>query len=120
VVGPGDARLVCSLMPGNPLTDPNWASDTTNKIVRVVSTVRDQTTTKAVFAARAIVFGIIAAFLGTFILVISVIGLMRGLQALLDIAVSEPRSVYLSYFVVGGILCGFGLFLFKKRNAASS
>ncbi len=107
-------------MPGNPLTDPNWATDTTNTIVRVVGAVRDQTTTKAVFAARALVFGIIAAFLGTFILVITIIGLMRGLQALLDIGVSGPRSVYLSYLILGGILCTVGLLLFKKRNAASS
>ena len=42
-------RLVCSLMPGNPLTDPNWASDTTTRWSRVVGTVREQTTTKAVY-----------------------------------------------------------------------
>ncbi len=78
-------------MPGNPLTDPNWASDTTNKIVTVVGTVREQTTTKAVMAARAVVFGIIAAFLGVFILVISIVLLMRGIQLLLDLVV-DPRA----------------------------
>ena len=62
-------------MPGNPLTDPNWATDTADTVVRLVGTVRDQTTTKAVFAARAVVYGIIAAFLGTFILVITIIQL---------------------------------------------
>jgi hypothetical protein len=107
-------------MPSNPLTDPNWASDTTDTLVRLVGTVRDQTTTKAVFAARALVFGIIAAFLGVFILVITIIGLMRGIQALLDLAVSEPQSVYLSYFIVGGMLCLGGLLLFKKRDASAS
>jgi hypothetical protein len=107
-------------MPGNPLTDPNWASDTTDTLVRLVGTVRDQTTTKAVFAARALVFGIIAAFLGVFILVITIIGSMRGLQTLLDLAVSEAQAVYLSYFIVGGILCLGGLLLFKKRNASPS
>ena len=40
-------------------------------LVRLVGTVREQTTTKAVFAARGLVFGIIAAFLGVFILIIT-------------------------------------------------
>jgi len=107
-------------MPANPLTDPNWASDTTDTLVRVIGTVREQTTTKAVFAARGLVFGIIAAFLGVFILVITIIGLMRGIQVLLDLAVEPAQAVYLSYFIVGGILCLAGLLLFKKRNAGAS
>ncbi len=107
-------------MPANPLTDPNWASDTANTVVRWVATVRDQTTTKAVYAARGLVYGIIAAFLGTFILVVAVIGLMRGLQALLALAVDEAQAVYLSYFIVGGMLCIIGLLLFNKRNAGTS
>ena len=106
-------------MPGNPLTDPNWASDTTNKVVSVVSTVREQTTTKAVMAARAIVFGIIAAFLGVFILVISIVLLMRGIQLLLDLAVTHAQAVYLSYFIVGGMLCLGGWLLFRKRSASA-
>lgn len=113
-------RLVCSPMPGNPITDPNWAADTANTVVRVVESVREQTTTKAVYAARAIVFGIIAAFLGVFILVISIILVMRAVQELLELAVTEAQAVYLSYFIVGGMLCLAGLFLFKKRNASVS
>jgi len=105
-------------MPGNPLTDPNWASDTTNKLVTVVTAVREQTTTKAVMAARAVVFGIIAAFLGVFIVVITIVLLMRGIQALLDLVVTKPQAVYLSYYIVGGILCLGGLLLFRKRAAS--
>ena len=106
-------------MPGNPLTDPNWASDTTNKLVNVVTTVREQTTTRAVIAARAVVFGIIAAFLGVFILVISIVQLMRVIQELLDLAVTQAQAVYLSYFIVGGMLCLGGWLLFRKRSASA-
>jgi hypothetical protein len=106
-------------MPGNPLTDPNWASDTTNKLVNVVTTVREQTTTRAVMAARAVVFGIIAAFLGVFILVISIVLVMRAIQELLDLAVTQAQAVYLSYFIVGGMLCLGGLLLFRKRSASA-
>lgn len=107
-------------MPANPLTDPNWASETTDKLVSLIDNVRSQTTQKLVYAARGAVFGLIALMLGTFISIIAVIGLMRGLQALLELAVGWERAVYLSYLIVGGILCVVGLLLFRKRNAAAS
>ena len=107
-------------MPGNPLTDPNWASDTTDTVVRLVGTVREQTTTKAVFAARGLVFGIIAAFLGVFIVVITHHRAdARAPGAARPRRRADAQAVYLSYFIVGGILCLGGLLLFKKRNAST-
>jgi uncharacterized membrane protein len=106
-------------MPANPLTDPNWATETTDKLVTLIDTVRSQTTQKVVYAARGAVFGVIAVMLGVFIAIIALVGLMRGLQALLELAVGWERAVYLSYFVVGGILSLVGLVLFRKRNAAA-
>jgi uncharacterized membrane protein len=106
-------------MPANPLTDPNWATETTDKLVTLIDTVRSQTTQKVVYAARGAVFGVIAVMLGVFIAIIALVGSMRGLQALLELAVGWDRAVYLSYFVVGGILSLVGLVLFRKRNAAA-
>jgi len=107
-------------MPANPLTDPNWATETTDKLVTLIDKVRAQTTQKVVYAARGAVFGVIALMLGTFISVITVVGLMRGLQALLELAVDWDRAVYLSYLIVGGLLSIIGLVLFRKRNAAAT
>lgn len=106
-------------MAGNPLTDPNWANDTTEQVVRLVGTVRDRATTPVVYAARGLVFGLLAAFLGLFTFVVLLIGVTRGLQVLLDLGVSQERAVYISYLVVGGIFCLAGLFLFRKRNAGA-
>jgi len=106
-------------MPANPLTDPNWATETTDKLVTLIDKVRAQTTQKVVYAARGAVFGVIALMLGTFISIIAVVGLMRGLQALLELAVDWDRAVYLSYLIVGGLLSIIGLVLFRKRNAAT-
>ncbi len=106
-------------MPANPLTDPNWATETTDKLVALIDTVRSQTTQKVVYAARGAVFGVIAVMLGTLIAVTALVGLMRGLQALLELAVGWERAVYLSYFIVGGILSLIGLVLFRKRNTAA-
>jgi hypothetical protein len=102
-------------MPGNPLTDPNWAPDLADQITEFVGNVRDKTTNNAIKAARGVVFGLLAAFLGLTLLVLTLITLTRGLQALLDLGVSWGRAVYLSYFIVGGIFALTGLFLMTKR-----
>ncbi|HUV19062.1 MAG TPA: hypothetical protein VMW33_11325 [Ilumatobacteraceae bacterium] len=107
-------------MPANPLTDPNWATETTDKLVSLIDSFRMQTTQKAVYAARGAVFGFLAAILGVLIVFIFIIGSMRGLQALLALAVDWSQAVYLSYFIVGGILSVIGIVLFRKRNAATT
>jgi len=106
-------------MPANPLTDPNWATETTDKLVGVIDNIRAQTTQKVVYVARGAVFGVLAALLGMFIAIVALVGLMRGFQALLELAVGWNRAVYLSYLIVGGILSTVGLVLFRKRNAAA-
>lgn len=125
---PGQASLEPSahfaanvpVMPGNPLTDPNWATETTDTVVRLVDNVKAKTTKPAVLAARGLVFGLLAAFLGLFALLLLLIGMTRGLQGALDWQFEHARSVYISYFVVGGLLSLVGLLLFKKRNAESA
>ena len=106
-------------MPANPLTDPNWATETTDKLVSLIDTVRSQTTQKVVYAARGAVFGLIAVMLGALIAFILIIGFMRGLQALLALAVDWGQAVYLSYFIVGIVFSVVGMVLFRKRNTAA-
>jgi hypothetical protein len=103
-------------MPGNPFTDPNWAADIADTIERVVGTVRDRTTTPLVKASRAVVFGLLAAILGTVAFILLLIISTRAVQALLDIWFRHEMSVYLSYFIVGGIICLAGMLLLSKRS----
>jgi protein-S-isoprenylcysteine O-methyltransferase Ste14 len=104
-------------MPGNPLTDPNWAPDLANQITTLVGNVRDKTTDNAVKAVRAVVFGLLALFLGLVAVVLLLVIATRGLQSLLSLAFDWDRSVYLSYFLIGGILTLAGLLLMGKRSA---
>lgn len=107
-------------MAGNPLTDPDWAESTTDQVVTLVETVKAKTTRPTVMAARGLVFGILAAFLGMFALVLLIITLLRALEVgVFEHVMDQSQAVYTSYFVVGGIFSLIGLFLFKKRNAAS-
>src|SRR5262249_8400080 len=115
---PRTRPLVFGAMPGNPLTDPNWAPDLTDQITEFIGKVRDKTTNNAIKAARAIVFGLLGLFLGLVLIVLLRICATRGLQALLDLLTSWPRAVYLSYFVVGGILTVLGVFFMGRRNRA--
>jgi len=107
-------------MPANPFIDPTGATETTDKLVSLIDSFRMQTTQKVVYAARGAVFGFLAAILGVLIVFILIIGSMRGLQALLALAVDWGQAVYLSYFIVGGILSVVGIVLFRKRNAATT
>ncbi|TVR27310.1 MAG: hypothetical protein EA389_03295 [Ilumatobacter sp.] len=107
-------------MPGNPLTDQNWASDIADTIVRVVGRVRDLTTDNVVLVTRAIVYGLLGAILGIAALVLFIIVLTRGLQSLLELAVSWERAVYLSYFVLGGICVAAGALMMTKRRSADA
>ncbi len=104
-------------MPGNPLTDPKWADEMTDTVVTTVRTIREKTTVPLIYAARGVVFGLLAAILGIFAAVLLILTLLRGLQALLDLAVDWPQAVYLSYLILGALFCLVALVLFKKRNA---
>jgi hypothetical protein len=73
-----------------------------------------------VYAARGVVFGLIALIVGAFALTIAIVMSMRGLQSLLELATTWERAVYLSYFIVGAVFSIAGVVLFKKRNTAAS
>jgi hypothetical protein len=107
-------------MPGNPLTDPNWAPDLATQITTLVGNVRDKTTNNAIKAVRGVVFGLLGLFLGLVTIVLLLIIATRGLQSLLDIWFEWDKSVYLSYFIVGGILTLAGLLLMSKRHASNA
>lgn len=103
-------------MAGNPLTDPRWASDIADTVERTVATVRKRTTDKLVYLARGLVYGLIAGLLGIVVLALAVIGSLRGLQSLLDLAMPWSRAVWVSYLLLGGILLLLGLLMMKKRR----
>jgi uncharacterized RDD family membrane protein YckC len=99
----------------NPLTDPNWAPELADTVERLVGQVRDRATKPAVRAARAVVFGLLAAMLAVVAITLLLIAATRAVQSLLDLALDWSMAVYLSYFIVGGILCLVGLFLLARR-----
>ena len=105
-------------MPGNPITDPNWATEVTEQITTVVGNIRAKTTDNAVKVVRGLVFAMLGLFLGVLAIVLLLIIATRALQSLLDIWFAWDKSVWLSYFVLGGIMTVGGLFLMSRRQSA--
>lgn len=107
-------------MPGNPLTDENWAHDVADQIITVVGNVRDKTTNNVVKGARGVVFGLLGLILGFVAVVLVLILITRALQSLLDIWFAWATAVWISYFIIGGILTVGGLLLMSKRHSTES
>lgn len=107
-------------MAGNPLTDPNWAADVTDSIVNTVDKVRDRTTKPLVIAARGLVFGLLASFLGILIVGLLIVGLTRAMISLIEWPLDHDSAVWVSYLLIGGILCAIGaLFMARRRSEES-
>jgi len=107
-------------MPGNPLTDPNWAADVTDQITTVVGNVRDKTTNNAIKVVRGVVFGLLGLLLGTTAITLLLIILTRSLQSLLDIWLEWDQAVYVSYFILGGIMTIVAWLLMLKRHGTEA
>ncbi len=103
-------------MAGNPLTDPNWAAEFTQTIVKSIDKVRNRTTKPIVMIARGLVFGILIAFLGMMALVLLLVGLSRGLINLLEWPFDHDTAVWMSHLILGSLLILSGTILMIKRQ----
>jgi hypothetical protein len=103
-------------MAGNPLTDPNWPSTLADQVEKVVGTVREKATAPVIHGARAVVYGLLIFIIAIPVIVLAVLVLTRGLQSFLDLFMARERAVYVSYFLLGGILIAIGALFFSKRH----
>ncbi len=103
----------------NPFTDPKWAERTTNFIDKWVGFVRNKTTQPLIKVARGLVFGLIAAFGIVVAVALFLIGVVRALQILLDLAFSRDVAVWSSYLILGGLCMLGGFVLMRKRFGES-
>lgn len=104
-------------MVSNPLTDPEWAKRSVDFIDRIVQWVRNYTTKPLVYTARGLVFGLIAIFGIVTTLVFLFIGINRGLNAALDAAFERDKAVWITYFIMGGVMLIVGFLLMRRRFA---
>ncbi len=102
-------------MPGNPFTDPNWAPDLADTIDRYVGKVRTTVTDRAVYAVRAVVFGIVIAIAAPVTLALLLILGTKLLERVIGIGLDHDSSIWVSYMVIGGLLVTSGFAMMRKR-----
>ena len=108
----------------NPSSGEDWPAQAADTIVNVVGMVRDRTTGTAVTAARAVVFGLLAAILGLTGALLAMILVMRGMVIVVSDLLSlvdhnQPgRAVWIVDLGLGLVLLGLGALLWKKAVAA--
>ena len=91
-------------------TDRDWPAQIADTAVRIIEQIRDKTTRRAITAARAIVFGLVALSIGTVAAFLLLIGTIRVVNVYL------PGKVWTTYLLLGGIFTLVGAFLFSKRK----
>jgi hypothetical protein len=89
----------------------DWPAQAADAVVRVVGQVRDKTVTPAYTVARGIVYGLLAAILGTMALVLVLVALVRLVNSYL------PGDVWAAYLLLGGLITLVGLVLWTQRRA---
>lgn len=88
----------------------DWPEKAVGAVDLVVDTIHDKALRPILLAARAVVFGLLAAVLALVVLVLLSVGLVR----LLDVYAFNGR-VWISYAVIGGVFCLGGLLAWTKR-----
>ena len=102
-------------MPGNPITDPNWAASLADLIDRYVGMVRTTVTDRAVLAVRAVVFGIIIAIAAPVTVAFLLIFATKLVQAIVSIWTDHDSSIWISYMIISALLLGGGALAMRKR-----
>ena len=102
-------------MPANPLNDPNWATGLADLIDTYVGKVRTTVTDRAVYAVRAVVFGIVIAIALPVTVAFLLIFCTRLVQSIVSIWTDHDSSIWISYMIIGGMLMIGGSVAMRKR-----
>jgi hypothetical protein len=100
----------------------DWPVQATDSIVRVVDNVRDKTTGPVLNAARWFVYGLVLVLLAVPLVVLLLIGLMRGTEGLLLLLGDKTgwtwlqNPMWIVYLLYGAIFTVVGLFLWRKAD----
>jgi len=100
-------------------SDGDWAAQAADTVERVVGTVRDNTTTRAVTAARAVVYGLFAAIVGFVMVILLVILAGRFLNIFLPDSLFGDDHMWVVYLFVGLVCILGGAFAWTQRRPST-
>jgi hypothetical protein len=90
----------------------DWTVKAADTIDAVVTVVHDKAVVPVTTVARWLVYGLLAAIVGTMALVLTAIAVVR----VLDIVTGDGR-VWIAHLITGGIFTLAGLFAWSKRSS---
>lgn len=93
----------------------DWPAQVTQRIDSVVGRVRGKTTVPALTVARILVYGALAAVLGTTLLVLLVIGVIRLADVYIPLH-PIARRVWIIDAAASAIFLAVGTLLWRKRR----
>ena len=88
----------------------DWAAETAGRLEEIITKIRTQTTDRVTKAARFVVYGLLLVTMGIMLLILLLIGVVRGLDELL------PQEVWLVYLAMGALLTGLGRWCWYKAK----
>ncbi|MFZ4810892.1 MAG: hypothetical protein ACOYL9_06075 [Ilumatobacteraceae bacterium] len=105
-------------MPGNPLTNPQWAQQFADTVERVVGLVRDNATVRAVQVVRGLVFGLVIGLAGIAAVILTTILSLKLIQKIVNIGgwIDADSSVWVSYLVLSTLLFIGGVWCLSQRS----
>lgn len=108
-VGTSGSTNPAGMIPGE------WPSQAADKIVETIATVRDKTTKPALTAARAVVYGLLAAIVGTVAVVLLLVLFVRLAANYLPLP-GPQGTVWPIYTALAVVMIGAGLVLLRRAN----
>jgi hypothetical protein len=88
----------------------DWPAQAADTIVETVDKVRDKTTRPAQVAARAVVYGLLGAVVGTIAVVLLLIGLIRALDNWV------PGEIWTKYAGIAVVFTVAGIWALRRAN----
>ena len=98
------------------VTTTDWPAQAADQIERVVGVVRDNTTGKAITAARGLVFAVFAVFAGTVVAIVLAIAFVRILVVYLPDEYVGEQHVWLADMIVGVLFAAPGLWMLRRAR----
>ena len=89
----------------------DWPAHTADVIESVVTTIRDRSVGPLEAAARAIVYGLLAALVGSVLLALAAIGVVRAF-----VVYVPPHRAWVADVSIGGAFSLLGLLLWSRRR----
>lgn len=103
--------------PGPSSSGRDWTEQATEAVESLVLTVKQKTTVPATTIARALVYGVVIAALGTLALTLLVIAGVRFLTVYLPVGrVHGHHRVWVTYLILGLLFTLAGLLCWSRRT----